>query len=235
MIKTKILIVEDEILIADTIKRYLERGGYEIVGIAISYEEAVALFLVHQPDLALIDIRLNGVKTGLDFADFMSSQNQSIPFIYLTSQVDGRSIEAAKKTMPAGYLSKPIQAGSLVASIEITLHNYQTNHQKEPVIRLSDGNNYHKVPIKTISYLRSEHIYVQLYTDSEDSYLHRGSLTDMVKELPNPPFIQVHRSYAVNLSKITGWDLQYLFIQGKQIPVSRARRRAVFTYLERGV
>ncbi len=235
MTKTKILIVEDEILIADTIQRYLEREGYEIIGIAISYEEAIQLFKRGQPDLALIDIRLNGIKTGLNFANFLAGQTQAIPFIYLTSQVDSRSISAAKKTMPAGYLSKPIQVGSLIASIEIALHNYRSTKLKEPVLRLSDGNTHHKVPIKDISCLMSEHIYVRIYTNSNSSYLYRGALKDMMESLPCPPFVQVHRSYAVNLGKITGWDLQQLFIQDLQIPVSRSRRREVFSYLEKGI
>lgn len=235
MTEPKVLIVEDEILIADIIRRYLEREAYQVVGIAISYEEAVALYHAEQPDLVLLDVRLSGVRNGVDFAHYLRSQDILIPFLYLTSQVDRLSIDAAKKTFPAGYLSKPIQVGSLMASIEIALHNYRERVLDEQLIRLNDGNNSHKVPIKDIWYLMSDHIYVRLYSSEGDSYMHRGALKDLIKELPKPPFMQVHRSYAVNLSKITAWDLQQLFIGSTPIPVSRARRRAVFEYLESGL
>ena len=77
-----ILIVEDEILIADTIKRYLLKQGHNVAGIAINFDEAKDLYLETKPDLALLDIRLSGNKSGIDVAEFLHQQNQKIPLMY---------------------------------------------------------------------------------------------------------------------------------------------------------
>ena len=104
MLRYRTLIVEDEIIIADTIKRYLQKQGHEVVGTAISYEEATEIYKKEQPDIALLDIRLSGSKTGIDVAHFIQEQNDATPFIFLSSQLDSRSINAAKQTYPSGYL-----------------------------------------------------------------------------------------------------------------------------------
>lgn len=229
--KAKILIVEDEILIADTIHRYLSRQGFRVVGIALSYEEAIQLYENERPDLALIDIRLSGSKTGVDFAFFIQQQAQPVPFIYLTSQTDSQNINEAKKTFPSGYLSKPVQMGGLSASIEIALHNYQVKKAKKTIMSLSDGTVNYLVPLKKILYLRADHIYVQFHTQDHGVLIKRGSLTDIMMELPNPPFFKVHRSFVINLQQVTGWDQQQVFVAGQPIPVSRSNRKSVFDYL----
>ena len=228
----KILIVEDEILIADTIQRYLERQGYEVVGIAISYEEAVELYQQTQPDLCLIDIRLSGQKTGIDFAHFIQKQPNPKPFIYLTSQLDKRYINMAKETFPAGYLSKPIQKASLFANIEIATHSHQTKVSKETKITIFDGSSKHVVPIKDILYIQADHIYAVFYTSSKGRIMQRSTLSEVLKQLPSPPFVQVHRSFIVNLKHITGWDQQQLFVNDKAIPVSRSRKKEILSYLK---
>jgi len=109
----KILIVEDEVIIADTIKRYLTQNGHQVVGNAISYQEAESIYIEKKPDLVLLDIRLSGTKTGIDVAYFIQQQTDPKPFIFLSSQLDSRSLNSAKETFPAGYLSKPIQKNTL--------------------------------------------------------------------------------------------------------------------------
>jgi DNA-binding response OmpR family regulator len=101
----QILIVEDEILIADTIERYLTRQGYWVMGSAISCEEAETLYLRQTPDLALLDIRLSGSRTGIDFAHFIRKQARPAPFIYLTSQLDRRSIVSTIQNMTAPFFA----------------------------------------------------------------------------------------------------------------------------------
>lgn len=134
---TKILIVEDEILIADNIKRFLTKKGYDVVGIAISYEEAVQLYEQKNPDISLVDIRLNGIKSGIDFADFLQVQKKSKPFIYLTSQFDRKNIQRAKQTYPAAYLPKPVHKESLSVAIEMALFKYSKGETgKHPVVTI---------------------------------------------------------------------------------------------------
>lgn len=231
MISQKVLIVEDEILIADNIKRFLLQKGYEVTGIAISYQEAVNLFEITKPDIVLLDIRLNGFKTGIDVAAFINSHLVKTPFIFLTSQMDPKNIETAKQTFPAGYLSKPIQQESLCATIEITLHNFRSQNGHLRSIRLHDGNTKHIIMIDDISFVQSEHVYVKIVKKDGDHILHRSALKDVMSKLPNDQFIQTHRSYIVNINHITSWDTNSIYIGKNEIPMSRSKKKDVLEML----
>jgi len=227
----RILIVEDEVLIADTIERYLLKKGHEVVGKAISYKEAKALLLREQPELILLDIRLSGKRTGIDFARYLQQQPQPTPFIFLTSQVDSQSIDAAKSTFPAGYLSKPIQRNSLYTTIEIAMHNYQAQEEEKETIRLYNGKQYYQVPVENILYLQADHTYVRIAIKNAREVLQRATLKETLDQLPEGLFVQTHRSYAVNLKQVNRWDHEYLYIEDDAIPISRGRRKEVFRLL----
>ena len=104
-----ILIVEDEVLIAQMLKLHLQEKGYSVQAICISYQEAVENYQQQHPDLVLLDIRLYGQKSGIDFAHFLLEQPKKTPFVYLTSQYDRRIFDLALQTNPYGYITKPIQ------------------------------------------------------------------------------------------------------------------------------
>lgn len=233
MLTEKILIVEDEILIADNLSRYLSKKGHNVIGIAISYEEAVELYNTHKPDVALLDIRLNGERSGIDFAHYIKSQPNPCPFIFLTSQIDAENIEKAKKTFPAGYLSKPIQKESLYTTIEIAMHKQRAVNEEIKSIPLYDGTQHHKVVINEILYLRAEHVYVQVYIDGEKNVVQRSPLKVLSDQLPPKQFVQTHRSYVVNLDRVTGWDAEQLFIGNHKIPLSRSRKKDILDLLKK--
>ena len=181
----RILIVEDEILIADTIKRYLENKGHQIVGNAISFEEAVHLYLQETPDITLLDIRLSGSRTGIDVAHFIQKQASPKPFIYLTSQTDSKNFKGAIDTFPSGYLTKPIQKESLFATIEISMRAYLAQQQVDKNITLYDGTKNYVIPINDILYLQTDHIYVNVHLSNGKHIVLRNSLKEMLEQLPN--------------------------------------------------
>lgn len=229
----RILIVEDEILIGDTISRYLHKRQYEVVGIAISFEEAVDIYERELPDLVLLDIRLSGPLTGIDVARFILEHEHSVPFIFLTSQTDSHHIQEAKATFPAGYLSKPIQIGSLFATIEISMHSRKdlVKETDDTTVQLSDGKKNSIVAIQDILFLQADHVYVHVYIDSQTPLMPRNSLTEILDQLPPQQFFQTHRSYAVNLRHISHWDKTHVFIGDHAIPVSRSRRKILMNML----
>ena len=227
----RVLIVEDEILIADTIKRYLEREGYQVVGIAISFEEAIQLYLQETPDITLLDIRLNGQKSGIDVAQFIQQQSKPKPFIYLTSQTDSRSFNGAIETNASGYLTKPIQKESLYATIEISMRTFQAQQKQDQSITLYDGTKNHVVLIDEILYLQADHIYVNIHISNGKHIVVRNSLKEMLEQLPKEQFIQTHRSFAINNKKVNRWDQTYIYVDEKPIPISRSRRKEVLLNL----
>ena len=223
----KILIVEDEILIADNIKRFLEKKGYVVVGTAINYEEAIDLFKNSSPDITLLDIRLNGIKTGIDVGHFINQQDVKKPFIFLTSQMDLKHIEQAKATFPDGYLAKPVQKDNLIAAIEIATHNFNKAKERTPEITLLDGDQHIKINCSKIKYLKADHVYVEFHRNDGNPIIQRGSLKTFISKLPQDDFVQCHRSYIVNLKFVDRWNNEALFMEETVIPLSRSKKKGI--------
>ena len=119
----KVLIVEDEPIIAKNIGMYLNNNDFEVSGIAYDPEDAMYQLKIHPPDFAIIDINLESEMDGIHIADHINRYN-FIPFIYLTSYSDRETIERAKKTNPSGFIVKPFNEKTLYATIEIALSNH---------------------------------------------------------------------------------------------------------------
>lgn len=228
----RILIVEDEILIADTLRRYIEKKGWEVVGIAHSQQEAEEQYLQTEPDLVLLDIGLDRLNTGIEVAQFIQDQASPAPVIFLSSQYDHQTIDQAKSTYPAGYLVKPIRRSNLYASIEIALHNHSGEQESSQTIQLFDGSLNYNIPVDHIVSLEADHIYVQVYIEGKKSMIQRSSLRELLDQLPRRQFIQTHRSHAINLNYVSHWDNQNIYTKNQVIPISRLRRKAVYSRLK---
>lgn len=126
----KIMIVEDEGLIAADLQGRLERAGYTVPPIADSAEEALRIIRETQPDLVLMDIRIKGEVDGIDVAQQVRSE-LDVPVIYLTAYEDQGTLERASHTQAFGYIKKPIASASLKGSIEMAL----SKHQHERYLR----------------------------------------------------------------------------------------------------
>jgi PAS domain S-box-containing protein len=124
MTEAKILIVEDEGIIAKSLKVVLEEFGYEISSITSSGEEAIKKVKKDKPDLVLMDIMLKGDINGIEAAKKIKS-DFNIPVIYLTAYTDKQILERAKITEPFGYIVKPFENRELCSTIEIALYKNQ--------------------------------------------------------------------------------------------------------------
>lgn len=227
----RILIVEDEMMIAETIKIYIEERGHVSVGIVISYDEALEEINTKEIDLVLIDVRLYGKKSGIDLAIFLS-ENTIIPYVFLTSQFDKRVLENAMATAPSGYLTKPIQKETLWTTIELALNNHALRKgDKQKIIKFNDGKNVILLAENSIDFIKSDHVYLNIHA-KDQKFLTRQSLLEFGENLSDKIFFQCHRSYIVNVSKITHIGSNHISIGSNEIPISRIRRRAILTFLE---
>jgi PAS domain S-box-containing protein len=120
----KILIVEDETIVALDIERKLAKSGYEVVGSVTSGEAAIDKVKETPPDLILMDISLEGDIDGIDAAERIQ-RHFDIPIIYLTAHSHPQTLERAKITEPYGYIVKPFERRSLHATIEMALYKHQ--------------------------------------------------------------------------------------------------------------
>ncbi|WP_432738762.1 HD domain-containing phosphohydrolase [Maridesulfovibrio sp. FT414] len=120
----RILIVEDEAIVALDIRGRLTALGYTVVGVAPSGEKAIQLAAEHVPDLILMDIMLEGIMDGIDTAAVIK-EHQSIPVIYLTAYADNETLTRAKVTEPFGYIIKPFEDRELNLTIEMALYKHK--------------------------------------------------------------------------------------------------------------
>ncbi len=224
----QILIVEDEILIAETIKLYLNERGHHVLNISISYDEAQEAFYLRQPDLILLDIRLYGSKSGIDFAEYISAKKNTPPFIYLTSQFDQRILSKAFETNPYGYLTKPIRKETLWTTVESAYHLYQSKQISDPIITIQDGKNNYNINVNNILYIKADHVYCKIVTSENNEIIVRKTLKQLVNLLVFDFMIYCHRSFIINARYITSWNQDSIYLNKEiLIPVSRSRKQEI--------
>ncbi|MGA2141788.1 MAG: PAS domain S-box protein, partial [Brevinematales bacterium] len=128
MEKTRILIVEDEVIISDELKSELSENGYFVTGVAVTGEEAVAKVTETNPDIIIMDITLRGPMTGIDAAEVIG-KTQSIPIIYLSASSDEATIKKVESSGSYGFIIKPYTHKELQANIEIALLRHRLEKQ----------------------------------------------------------------------------------------------------------
>lgn len=228
----KILIIEDEIFIAETIKMYLVERDHEIISIAISYDEAVQSFNLRKPDLVILDIRLYGEKSGIDFANFLITQSETPPYIFLTSQYDTRILEMALKTNPYGYLTKPFQKESLCTAVDAAYNLYSFKNEKVESAIISDGKRNHLIKFKDILYIQAEHVYTNIFNVNGEKITVRKSLQELFEYFACNYLMYCHRSYIININHIQKWNNdELILINAIVIPISKTRRDEVMNKL----
>ena len=229
----KILIVEDEIFIAETINMYLTERDHEIIDIAISYEEAVQSYHLRKPDLVLLDIRLYGEKSGIDFANFLISQSEPPPYIYLTSQYDTRVLDMALQTNPYGYITKPFQKESLWTAVESAYNLFSYKNGKEESAIISDGKRNHLIRFQDILYVQADHVYSIIFTTKGDKIVVRKSLQQVLDYCICDYLLYCHRSYIINLKRIRTWSHDEIILDNSMVfPISKSRRDEILMKLK---
>ncbi|MEN6294331.1 MAG: response regulator [Methanobacterium sp.] len=135
MPETKILIVEDEKILAMGLKKKLENLGYSVTDLASSGAEAIESVKKIQPHLVLMDIVLKGAMDGIETAEFIVNL-YDVPIIYLTAYADDEMLARAEKTCPYGYILKPYKDSELKANIKMAV--YKHSAQKDKVMDFED-------------------------------------------------------------------------------------------------
>jgi DNA-binding LytR/AlgR family response regulator len=230
----QILIIEDELLVALDLQERLKQHGFDVVGVADNFQDALTLFKEFLPDLVLIDITIKDDKTGIDIAKAMNELHLT-PFIYISAHSDVLNVNKAKNTNPSGYLVKPFTTRSLLVAIELALHNFSKLHDSRPdvVVELDEhfyvkGNhvfikdNYRfvKVFLNDIYFLSAEGNYVKIFTENK-TFLLRITLTKAMEVLDKNYFIRIHRSYCINTNQIESFTENEVVIKGRPLTIGR--------------
>ncbi len=234
MKKVRILVVEDEILVADDICYMLETLGYEPLEPVMSYTQAIQSIEEDQPDMAILDVNLIGQKDGIDLAETIN-KHYKIPFIFLTANADNLTVERAKKVNPPAYLVKPFKKDNLFTSIEMALSNFSNQNQDtdsasngstedelliKDAIFVKNKYTFQKVRLEEIEFIKSDHVYIELYTTNGEKHVIRGSLTSFEQKLP-AHFFRVHRSYLINLHFLETINPLNVIVGKSEIPLAK--------------
>ncbi|MDF5728368.1 MAG: ATP-binding protein [Rhizonema sp. PD38] len=172
--KARILVVEDERIIAYDIKSCLEKAGYIVPTIAAYGERAIEIAEESQPDLVLMDIMLKGNMNGIEAAEQIMNRFD-IPVVYLTAYSDDSTLKRAKNSQPFGYILKPFEENQLITTIEIALNKHQTEMviradlKKEKQMREFKSNFVSMVSHE----FRNPLTTIETYTDLLTSYAHQ--------------------------------------------------------------
>lgn len=159
MTGVRILVVEDEPLIADDIANQLRINDFEVSAIAYDYEDAVYELKFNAPDAVVLDINLGSGKTGVDIAEVIN-ERYGLPFIYLTSYADKETLERAKRTEPLGYVVKPFDERNLIATLEIALYNFsQKQNKNQPTLSFEKVNSRLATPLTEREFAVLQQIY----------------------------------------------------------------------------
>lgn len=237
----KILIVEDNVIIADDMQSMLEEIGYEIVDNVIVYEQAEEVLKTKQVDLVLIDIILASDKTGIDLGKHIR-EKYNIPFIFVTSNSDRATVENAKTVKPNGYLVKPFEQQDLYTSIEIALSSF--NYSEKQSNNSSTGEDldedeklvsnsvlkdsifvkkqhlYYRIQFSDIQFIKADNVYLEVNT-VDKKFLVRSPLKDYLEKLPEKKFYRAHKSYIVNVDHIEAINSKDIMINNHLIPISK--------------
>jgi two-component system, LytTR family, response regulator LytT len=216
----KMLIVDDEVLIAEFLKDELVALGYSAIELAHTRKQALQLLTEFKPHLVLLDIRMKGEKEGIEIAEEINNTFKT-PFIYITAHSDKTMVQEALGTKPAGYITKPFKAIDLYAAVHLVESNYEKINEQFLIIK--DGYADVKVAIDDILYVQSDDNYIHIYTSSKKHTI-RNTMEWFKENTPEGIFHRSHRSYFVNVTKITKSTAKSVFIGDIEIPVSRGNQ-----------
>lgn len=226
--KKKILIVEDQPIIAADLSGYMKDFGYQPLPTVKSAEDALVMLDHIQADCVLIDINIEGEHDGVELAHQIK-ERFGIPMIFITALQDDETIQRISSSGARAYLVKPVSEYSLRASIELAL-----NRERPPGNQRSSPNYPEDFYIKHKSQLlrisaddvnvcEAFDNYVYLHT-KEGKFLIHSSLKAIEEKLAPFDFMRVHRSFIVNMKSIDGMDGDDILISGLRIRIGKTYR-----------
>ncbi|NLR92096.1 LytR/AlgR family response regulator transcription factor [Flammeovirga agarivorans] len=237
MHQINILIVEDEILLAQDLQIRLQKSGKYKTHTADSFDEAIKVLLTTKIDFLIIDITLKGDKSGIDLAKKVN-EKLKLPFLFLTSHADQVTFEQAKVVCPSAYLLKPFNDREISMSIDLALSNFnqqtleEDSEPNEEAVQeylfLKKDNAFQKVMVEDIIYLEAQSNYTYFHTKTE-KFMYAIVLKKIIEKLPQDQFIRVHRSFVVNKKCITGFSNNAVTLdEHYEVPVSKQNKEMVF-------
>jgi DNA-binding LytR/AlgR family response regulator len=213
----KILIIEDQLLIAEDISMQLDDLGYEIIGVATNRKETFEQLSKGWPDLIIADVMLDG-ENGIDIVEEVL-KHQPLPVIYLTGNSESATVKKAMKTHPAAYMVKPFKRSEFSINIDLAIHNFQKQQSAgqdidqdassklvTDAIFIPDQHNFIRIKKEEIYMVEADGSYIKIFTKDKMHQL-SSNLKNFEFQLNDPSFLRISRKYLINTAhaeKING-------------------------------
>jgi len=212
-----ILLVEDDFLNRRLSKKALMQNGYLVLE-AKNTKEAFEVLKKEPVDLAVLDINLGENQQDGIGLGWHIQEKLNLPFIYLTAYENPEIVGRAVATSPYSYLTKPFKDIDLITSVALAIRQSAVKHV--PKISVKDGDYNVALPVDEIDYIESDGNYLLFYTDKK-VYKLRSTVKQLMEMLPKSLFMQVHRAYVVNKTKIEKSTPKSVMVKDVVIPVSK--------------
>jgi DNA-binding LytR/AlgR family response regulator len=236
MLKTNILIVEDESIVAKDIQHSLVKLGYTVVGTASSADKALEILRTEQPGIVLMDIMIKGELNGIQTAEIIRKQ-YAIPVIFLTAYADESTLAKAKISEPYGYIIKPYKEIDLQTAIEMATYKHQKEQEilrerdflfsvvesiepSNDFVFVKSNSKLVKLNTKDIYFIEALKDYVVIHAEDTRFTIH-STMKEIESKLNQQEFLRVHRSYIVRMDKIAAIEYPNLILEDnkKNIPI----------------
>lgn len=231
MRKIKVLIVEDEVVIAKDMAYHLDQLGCEVVGVLTTGEEVMPLLRQEPVDIIMMDISLKGKLDGVQTVRLIKAEYET-PVIFLTANTDDRSFELAKATKPFAFVEKPFKPKRLIRTVELLIEQIadapeRTSEADNRNFILSDRifvrekGRMTKIFLSDILYVEADGAYSKIVSSGK-VFILAVNLRNLEDKIASDLLMRVHRSYIVNLKHIESIEDNCVAINGKVIPISRS-------------
>lgn len=229
----QILLIEDDPSAALDVEMVLDEMGIKLAAVKNNAEDAINYINSEQPDLVIVDLELEGEKTGLDVANEI--RHLQVPLIFTTSYNDKQRFDAAKGTHSFGYLVKPFDKLSLQSALEQAIRTLFPEGGLEPpsqenqegrvlqdTILVKHVNIFYPIRLSDIHFVQGDGNYCFIHTISR-RFLLKMSLRKLLDALPANEFSPVHKSFIVRLDKVEAIDVSSgkLTVGKEDLPLGR--------------
>ena len=236
--KTRCLIIDDEPLAIKLIQTHLSRlDSFEVAGECKDALKAVEVLKREKIDLMFLDINMPEIS-GLEFLKSLPDP----PYVIITTAYREYAIEGYDFDV-IDFLLKPISFERFLKAINRYCNRARPGNSKNGnslspsdlnmFIYLQDGKNVYKVLCTDIFYFEGYGEYVKVYT-AVKTFLVRETLSEFENKLPESSFIRIHKSYIINLDKVTGFSTIHVLLKDLEIPIGRIFRDKVVARLKQG-
>ncbi len=227
----KVLVVEDDAKIAESLCEILEILNHEVIGVAESFDKVKRIMEQSDVEIALLDIQLKGDKTGMDVAELLKNEYR-VPFVFTTALADADTIRQATSHSPYGYIVKPYGIKDINAGLEIAINNHRsvTSMKNEEGDFFNSDSLFVKVNSRLVRIVPKDILFVEakgdyvLFKTKEKGYIVHSTIKNIEARLDPATFVKVHRSYIVNIDKIVDIEENNLLIGDLVIPISRGQK-----------